>query len=368
MKSAIEKKTNEIESLQSENVQLQSNIQEGHLEIERLKADTDQVQSQCQLFKERINALEAKEADLESALNQSQLKGQQDLTNAKETFEDELKIIKAEHEINLRDLNMQLEIANATRNEFEELVETLRQEIKDAAEDRKIGEKKNQALIKDLKKQLLAEKGRSEKLSEKMQELHFQDTPTSFSEVSKAGDLETDRTSNSSWSIYSGQNDNSISNDVSPSPEGPPTGSSANQHSNADYGALLLKISHLQEDKESLTQKVQMLEHSSAAMADDILRKSDLILHYCMEGKADPPAPVNKKESVSAQERIKNVRKVMDLMVNPDKVEAQQKEDLHRMQRMLEETLTKNMHLQQDLERLSQEVVRLSKIVPASSD
>ena len=57
-------------------------------------------------------------------------------------------------------------------------------------------------MIKDLKKQLLAEKQRSEKLSEKMKE-HF-DPPSNFSEVSK-GEVEPDRTSNSSWSIYSGK-------------------------------------------------------------------------------------------------------------------------------------------------------------------
>ena len=33
---------------------------------------------------------------------------------------------------------------------------------------------------------------------------------------------------------------------------------------------------------------------------------------------------------------------------------------LLQMQRLMEETLTKNMHLQQDLENLSQEVARLS--------
>ena len=57
----------------------------------------------------------------------------------------------------------------------------------------------------------------------------------------------------------------------------------------------------------------------------------------------------------------------MDLLVNPEQVEAQQKEELQRMQRMLEETLTKNMHLQQSMEDLSQEVVRLSKLVPAKN-
>ena len=71
-----------------------------------------------------------------------------------------------------------------------------------------------------------------------------------------------------------------------------------------------------------------------------------------------------KKENLSASEKMTKVKKRLDLLVNPEQVEAQQKEELQRMQRMVEETLTKNMHLTRDLEHYSQEVVRLSKLVP----
>ena len=54
---------------------------------------------------------------------------------------------------------------------------------------------------------------------------------------------------------------------------------------NTDYEVLLDKISTLQEEKWSMQQKLQMLEHSSAAMADDLMKKSNLITFYCMEGK-----------------------------------------------------------------------------------
>jgi len=39
-----------------------------------------------------------------------------------------------------------------------------------------------------------------------------------------------------------------------------------------------------------------MLEHSSAAMAEDILTKSKLIQHYCMEGKSGQICDVIGKE------------------------------------------------------------------------
>ena len=51
-----------------------------------------------------------------------------------------------------------------------------------------------------MKKQLLSEKQRNEKLSDKIKE-HFEPPST----LSDASQLEADRTSNSSWSIYSGQ-------------------------------------------------------------------------------------------------------------------------------------------------------------------
>ena len=61
--------------------------------------------------------------------------------------------------------------------------------------------------------------------------------------------------------------------------------SGALNNANTDYSTLLEKISSLQEEKWSAEQKLQMLEHSATAMADDLVKKSNLIQFYCMEGK-----------------------------------------------------------------------------------
>ena len=66
---------------------------------------------------------------------------------------------------------MQLEISNAQRSEFEERSLELAQEVRDVQEERKIGEKKSGALAKDLKRQLLQEKQRNDKLSDKLDKL-----------------------------------------------------------------------------------------------------------------------------------------------------------------------------------------------------
>ena len=53
--------------------------------------------------------------------------------------------------------------------------------------------------------------------------------------------------------------------------------------SKEDYSILLNKIASIQEEKWTIEQKLSMLEASSSAMADDLVRKSDIILHYCMD-------------------------------------------------------------------------------------
>jgi len=52
----------------------------------------------------------------------------------------------------------------------------------------------------------------------------------------------------------------------------------------------------------------------------------------------------------------------MERLVHTDNIHDNK--EVQRMQQMLEETLTKNMVLQQNMDSLSQEVVRLSKLVP----
>ncbi|KAG8227892.1 hypothetical protein J437_LFUL008206, partial [Ladona fulva] len=87
-------------------------------------------------------------------------------------------------------------------------------------------------------------------------------------------------------------------------------------------------------------------------MAEDLMKKAELIKFYCMDIRTGEHQPNNSGR--------KGVKRLSEFLKGS---EGESMQESHaRMQRMLEETLTKNMYLQRDIEHLSKELetVRLS--------
>lgn len=76
-------------------------------------------------------------------------KYRRDLETERESHGDLIKVLDSEKQMAVRDLKMQLEIANAQRTEFEEACKLLKDEIRDLHEDKKILEKKGASLTKE---------------------------------------------------------------------------------------------------------------------------------------------------------------------------------------------------------------------------
>merc|ERR1719507_2582528 len=289
------------------------------------------------------------------------------------------------------DLETQLELASVQKEEVEEMVKRLQQEARDGVEEKKIGERKSVAMVKDLKRQLQAERRKAEKLQERLQE--WAEAETNVSEHttpgSGAGHLDPDRSSISSWSLMTGQGgDQGLTSSSSPLPSSTPsppgevaTGSNTRMAVEKENGtlekdnqALVERVAGLQQENWALEEKLVMLEQSGAAMADELVIKSELVKQYCMTGQqgkrggmgtsnSNSSSPVQPERSVSHAGRL--MKEKLDRLVN--KENQQHVQEVSSMQAMLEETLTKNLHLQQDLENMSQEVVRLSKIAATAN-
>lgn len=287
----------------------------------------------------------------------------------------------------------ELDYAKNRIEELENEVSSLKQEILDVVEDRKIHEKKGVAMVKELKKQLHFEKKRAEKLQEKLQEVLSDSSALSVDtsscrKANAAGDefescdifcnnsnsftpqKGNDSSSVGSWSFMSSHKErynsaarasSQYSGSEGNGKENSPSHSLLSEHQRLlanfetlekENGELVSRITKLQQDKWVAEEKINHLELSTAAMADDILRKTQLIQHYCMEGRPDPHHPQQDKLTV---------KRVVDFI--KDKGDENLRDINRKTQRMLEETLTKNMHLQLNLETLSGEVVTLKKVI-----
>lgn len=227
-------------------------------------------------------------------------------------------------------------------------------------EDQKIGAKKDNLLIKDLKRQLRAERNKVERLQEALKEVSPENKNRGMEELfqpAEPGDLsQCDGSSVSSWSAgASGLGKDSTAS----GPQSPTALNASNYSFTADPGdehsELLQRLAKLQQEKWQLEERVSHLETSSSCMAEELLNKTEIIKHHFISTQN-----VGGRRHAHNNEDKLTLKKVMEMVKMGEHSDWQ---DMNRkLQLVLEETLTKNMHLQQDLEAMSQEVVRLSKL------
>jgi hypothetical protein len=173
----------------------------------------------------------------------------------------------------------------------------------------------------------------------------------------------------------------------------------------SENGHLVQRITDLQQEKWKLEERVNILSIEVEALKKDNQIKQEVIEYYCMEGRAGATVSTSSSSSnhhysssspslssvnrrVSSSHVIESylhpslstsgnnppdhqpklsVKKVVNFIKdkgqsmasNSDQHMSQEKEINKRLQRMLEETLTKNMFLQKDLEFFSNEVEKL---------
>ncbi|XP_075882843.1 GRIP1-associated protein 1 isoform X3 [Nelusetta ayraudi] len=289
--------------------------------------------------------------------------------------QEEVERLQEEHALQLEDqrsdmegLRQQLVEVENQRDEHGGTIGKLRQEIKDTVDGQRILEKKGSAALKDLKRQLQLERKRADKLQERLQEiLTNSKTRTGLEELvlseinSPSRTQQTgDSSSVSSFSYRDMMKETQPANQSKSGGGG--SGSPQSQRpaelSDDEVGELFQRLAEVQQEKWLLEEKVKHLEVSCSSMAEDICRKSAIIETYVMDSRIDVSGSAVGGHGSSQGERG-GLGSVLRDLVKPG--DENLREMNKKLQNMLEEQLTKNMHLQKDLELLSQELVRLSK-------
>ncbi|XP_031421738.1 GRIP1-associated protein 1 isoform X4 [Clupea harengus] len=243
----------------------------------------------------------------------------------------------------------------------------LKQEIKDTVDGQRILEKKGSSALKDLKRQLQLERKRAEKLQERLQEI-LTNTKTRtgleelvLSEISSPSRTQQtgDSSSVSSFSYREMMKEGGATQSANKSNTGSPQSQRPADLSDDEVSELFQRLAEVQQEKWLLEEKVKHLEVSCSSMADDICKKSAIIETYVMDSRRDVSGAAMVAHGHGGPVERGSLGSVLRDLVKPG--DENLREMNKKLQHMLEEQLTKNMHLQKDLEVLSQEIVRIGK-------
>ncbi|KAK7136237.1 hypothetical protein R3I94_014779 [Phoxinus phoxinus] len=330
-------------------------------ELEGLQPYVEELKAQVQSMEGTKGWFERRLKEAEETMEKNKLDHAEEIQRVQKDHTGQLQAKAAEVEA----VKQQVTEMEKEREDLNNSIGKLKQEIKDTVDGQRILEKKGSSALKDLKRQLHLERKRADKLQERLQEI-LTNTKTRtgleelvLSEISSPSRTQQtgDSSSISSFSYREIMKDGASAPSTNKSNTGSPQSQRPADLSDDEVSELFQRLAEVQQEKWMLEEKVKHLEVSCASMADDICKKSAIIEMYVMDSRRD----VSGLHGVAhgAQGERGGLSSVLRDFVKPG--DENLREMNKKLQNMLEEQLTKNMHLQKDLEVLSQEIVRLSK-------
>ena len=224
-------------------------------------------------------------------------------------------------------------------------------------------ERKAAPLLKDLKRQVASEKKRGDRLQEKCQELLSEVNRLSpgFEVVRKKDCLEVEG-GGSGGRGHNGDSGSTVSGEwvlprgQTPAEEAGSTCSTGDIE--VENQELIARLTSLQSENFQLREQVGMLEESGAGMAQQIVSKTDIIRHYVRD-RAPSASSLEAEAASKSLKRLLDGLKVRlslrtgdggddhcDISLQIDLSAPDIRETNRALQVMLEESLTKNIQLQ----------------------
>ncbi|EGW06096.1 GRIP1-associated protein 1 [Cricetulus griseus] len=310
-------------------------------EMETLQHTVEELQAQVHSMDGAKGWFERRLKEAEESLQQQQQEQEEALKQCREEHAAELKGKEEE----LQDVRDQLQRAQEERDGHVKTISSLKQEVKDTVDGQRILEKKGSAALKDLKRQLHLERKRADKLQERLQDILTNSKSRSgleelvLSEMNSPSRTQTgDSSSVSSFSyreILKEKESSAIpARSLSSSPQAQPPRPA--ELSDEEVAELFQRLAETQQEKWMLEEKVKHLEVSSASMAEDLCRKSAIIETYVMDSRIDVSVAAGHTDRTGLGSVLRDLVKPGDENL---------REMNKKLQNMLEEQLTKNMHL-----------------------
>ena len=318
---------------------LKKDLEESQQQLTDVTSQLTSLESKCGWFERRLT-------ETEENLNEEKAKAAETIEETKKEHAKNIDEKTSKHENELQDLNEKLNAIEAEKKEQLSVIEKFKQEVKDKDVENVIAGKKGDHLVKDLKRQLKLERKKTEQLQQRLQEVCSENRARENFENLFDPNLskESGRRNSGDSSMLSGSSVTNESQDTKePSPD-----SSFSVSVNDETMDLIARVADLQQEKWQLEERVRHLEENCSAMAEDLMRKSAVIEHYSMEAKLDGSKEISSPQESNFKSRMKGT-------FNIGKQEVLLKDMNKKLQRMLEETLMKNIQMQKDMDLLTKD-------------
>uniref|UniRef100_A0A8C2JUS1 GRIP1 associated protein 1 n=1 Tax=Cyprinus carpio TaxID=7962 RepID=A0A8C2JUS1_CYPCA len=311
-------------------------------ELESLQPYVEELKAQVQSMEGTKGWFERRLKEAEETMENSKLDHAEEIQRLQKAHTLQLEAKAAEVEA----VKQQVTGMQKEREELNNTISKLKQEIKDTVDGQRILEKKGSSALKDLKRQLHLERKRADKLQERLQEI-LTNTKTRtgleelvLSEINSPSRTQQtgDSSSISSFSYREIMKDGASAPSTNKSNTSSPQSQRPADLSDDEVSELFQRLAEVQQEKWMLEEKVKHLEVSCASMADDICKKTAIIETYVMDSRRGGAV------AHGAQGERGGLSSVLRDLVKPG--DENLREMNKKLQNMLEEQLTKNMHLQ----------------------
>lgn len=345
--------------------------------------ELDSVQQEIRDLKTTLNSVESSKGWFERALKDCEDR----MKEQDEEHEKRMKIKEEEHlediqKINLickkkdeemSDLQKELDKNEDEKKNHQKEVTRLQQDIKDGIDHQKMMEKKGLSTLKDLKRQLVNERKKNEKLQVKLKEISSNHSNLDeLLQVVDQSNLSKTNSADGGSSVSSfsfrdlipssshPKRDHSISSEsqiTEQSLQSSPIVSPVNKQESKD---LLNRITLLQQEKWSLEERVRHLEASASGMAEELLEKTRLMQDYVKNTRTDASTRTRgSHEELASRKFSDRVRSIITGQEDADVINI--RELNRKLTRMLEEEMTKNMMLKEDLISMTNQLSEYKK-------
>ncbi|PIC33310.1 hypothetical protein B9Z55_013335 [Caenorhabditis nigoni] len=314
LKRRIDEQSGELEKLNINLMAENREISKKFAELQEEKRILSEISNQeISDLKKELEVVKAENSKLLSEIAQN---AEKSAKNHEKLLEDRVLLLETRYQLEVDDLKKSFE---TEKEEFRLKIASLEEKLKSAEEDKKMAVKKSTALVKELQKSLKEERKRADSYERKSEE-------------------------RSGWHVVPPENDRQSSHTFDGNES--VSSMSAIESENVE---LITRLATLQKIHSENADTILQLESENSRLRREVTEKGELIENLIRE----KPLGAGFQPNGSAQQPKIEVsfRKLLNTL-GQDSRDSDVREMNKKLQRMLEETLSKNIILQRNLQTL----------------